>query len=203
MKILLDMDEIIAQWVSRITQYYNEDHGTSFTLDDVKNWDVTTNFGPGSEGAIRSYMRYIELYRDLEPVEGAIVGMKKLLDAGHELRIVSSVPKCAGISYHGKLEWLRRNTPFFNLKHFIASHVKDEQMGDVLFDDGLHNIMPFVKSGRNAVVLDRPWNHDIVPAMLKYNVTKSEVRLIHRVSHWNQFLTLIDGWSTQASSKSR
>lgn len=199
MKILLDQDEIICQWVARITAYYNEDHGTSFTLDDVKNWDVCTNFGPGSEGSIRSYMRYIELYRDLEPVEGAIVGMKKLMDAGHDIRIVSSVPKCAGISYHGKLEWLRRNTPFFNLKHFIACHVKDEIMGDVLFDDGLHNIMPFVKSGRKAVVLDRPWNREMADAMKKYDVTKREAHLIHRVSHWNQFLKLIEDWSKPLS----
>lgn len=198
MRILLDMDEIICQWISRIVAYYNEDHGTAFTIDDIQNWDVKTNFGPGSEGSIRSYMRYIELYRDLEPVEGAIPGMRKLIDAGHQVRIVSSVPKCAGISYHGKLEWLRRSTPFFNLNHFIACHVKDEVMGDVLFDDGLHNIMPFVKTGRRAVVLDRPWNRDVMPAANKYAVTNSELeKYVYRVSHWNQFLSLIEKWSEQ------
>ncbi len=192
MKILLDQDEIICQWVARITQYYNEDHGTSYTLDDVTNWDVTTNFGPGSEGAIRSYMRYIELYRDLEPVEGAIPGMKKLIDAGHDVYIVTSVPKCAGISYHGKLEWLRRNTPFFNLNKFCAFHTKWMVAGDILFDDGLHNIMPWVKTGRPAVILDKPWNRDMAGAIKKHGVEQQHMRNVHRVNHWNQFLALVE-----------
>ncbi len=186
MRILLDQDEIICQWVARITQYYNEDYGTSYTLEDVKNWNVTTNFGPGSEGAIRSYMRYIELYRDLDPVEGAIYGMKKLIDDGHDVLVVSSVPKCAGISYHGKLEWLRRNTPFFKLNNFISCHRKDLVMGDILFDDGLHNIGPFLKSGRHAVIMDRPWNRD--EGMLVKGASNEK---LHRVIHWNQFLELV------------
>lgn len=160
MRILLDQDQVLAQWVERVLQYFNEDFGTKLTVEDIKTWDMTENLGPRSEAAIRSYMRYPELYRDLDPVEGAIDGVKSLIDDGHDVVIVTAVPRSAGISYHGKLEWLRRNMPYFDLANLISCHRKDLIRGDMLLDDGPHNIEPFMKVG-HAVVFDRPWNKDV------------------------------------------
>lgn len=179
MRIILDQDQVICQWVERILQWYNEDKGTTYTRDDIKSWNVKMNLGDHSEDFLRSAMRYPEFYRDLDPVEGALYGVKKLLSDGHDVIIATAVPKCAGIAYHGKLEWIRRVMPFFPLENFIAIHRKDLLIGDVLLDDGLHNIVPFMKSGRMAVAFDCPWNRGYD------DVTR-------RVRHWNEFLAFID-----------
>ena len=169
MKILVDQDEVLAEWGTRILEWYNKDKAIEakeqglpppriFTLDDMKHWELKLNLGPGSEVYLRNYMRYPNFYQDLEPVPGAIDGMKALMDAGHEVKIVTSIPKCAGLAYEGKLQWLREYMPFFPLKKFYAVSEKTEVRGDLLLDDGIHNLFPFRDDGRVAVAFDRPWN---------------------------------------------
>lgn len=185
MRIVVDQDQVLCAWVERIIQWYNEDKGTSYTREDIKNWNVKMNLGPHSEDFLRSCMRYPEFYRDLDPIEGAISGMRKLVDAGHDVVIATVVPKCAGMGFHGKMEWLRRNMPWFKLENFIAIHRKEllAPWADLLLDDGLHNIVPFNDAGKTCVIMDCPWNQ----AEPKY----SDPSLIHRVRHWNEFLDLV------------
>jgi 5'-nucleotidase len=169
MKILVDQDEVLAEWGTRILEWYNKDKAIEakeqglppprvFTLEDMKHWELKLNLGPGSEVYLRNYMRYPNFYQDLEPVPGAIDGMKALMDMGHEVKIVTSIPKCAGLAYEGKLQWLREHMPFFPLKKFYAVSEKTEVRGDILLDDGIHNLFPFRDDGRLAVAFDRPWN---------------------------------------------
>jgi 5'(3')-deoxyribonucleotidase len=209
MRILLDQDQVICCWLERLLEWWNEDKGTHFTREDVKDWAVTDTLGPGSEDFIRSSMRYPEMYRDLEEVPGAIAGVEKLIDDGHDVLIVTAVPKCAGIVYHGKLEWLRRKMrrrvmnkssdvrerigePFFDLKNFIACQRKELISGDLLVDDGVHNLIPFKESGRMTVVFDAPWNRSYTGA------TK-------RVYGWPDLLAFIDEVvrQTRASDEQR
>lgn len=188
MRIILDQDQVICDWLQRILQWYNEDKKTSYTKNDIEGWGVTMNLGPHSEDFLRSAMRYPELYRDLDPIECAIPSVKKLIADGHDVLIATAVPKCAGIAYHGKLEWLRRNMPFFPLNNFIAIHRKDLIDGDILLDDGLHNIAPWImKKNRIGVIFDNPWNKDESKLPKPDNGSK-----LYRIGHWNEFLTLVD-----------
>lgn len=178
MRIVVDQDQVICKWVERILEWYNEDKGTCYTRDDITNWDMKSNLGPNAGDFLRSCMRYPELYRDLDPVEGALTGMKKLHDMKHDVVIVTAVPRCAGIAYHGKLEWLRRNMPWFDLNNFIACSRKELVYGDIILDDGPHNIDAWRKQGRTTVVFDAPWNR--------------KVESTHRVKHWNEFIRLVE-----------
>jgi 5'(3')-deoxyribonucleotidase len=178
-KIILDQDEVLAHWVDKVLLWYNEDFQTSFTRHDVKDyWAMQDILGPAGKHFIRSCMRWPEFYTRLEPVQGAIEGVKELIDAGHEVRIVTAVPVSAGIAYHGKTQWLRDHMPFFDLKDFYAVHKKDEVMGDILLDDGPHNIIDWEKTGRPAVVFDAPWNQG--------------VQSTYRIKNWKEFLELIN-----------
>ena len=187
MRILIDMDQVLCQWVERVLEWYNEDKGTSWTRDEITTWDVKQNLGPNSDDFIRSSMRYPEFYRDLLPIEGAIYGMKRLMKAGHDVIIASAVPKSAGIAYAGKMEWLRRNLPEFPLNNFVAIHRKDLLQGDLLVDDGLHNIAAFARTGRSTVIFDAPWNRNPT-----YDVASFGYNAPHRVRHWNQLLAHVE-----------
>lgn len=184
MRILIDMDEVLCQWVGRILEWYNEDKGTSWTRDEITSWDVQKNLGPESSDFIRSSMRYPEFYRDLLPVEGALYGMRTLHDLGHDVVIATAVPKCAGSAYAGKLEWLRRNLPWFPLKNFVGIQRKELLAGDVLVDDGLHNIEAFAKTGRSTIVFDAPWNRVLTDDLIAYDP--------FRAKHWNQILARVE-----------
>jgi 5'-nucleotidase len=179
LRIILDMDQIICQFTEKVVEWWNTDHPDRppKSIEDILGWDIDGYLG--TPYFLRSCMRCPELWRDLSPVPGAIPGVKQLLNDGHDIRIASAVPHSAAVAYHGKLQWLRDHMPFFNLKHFYAISEKQELEGDLLFDDGLHNIEAWVKTGRPCVALDVPWNRkaDHLPK-----------DLVTRVYDWEEFL---------------
>lgn len=180
------MDEVLAYWVRRVIQWYNIDKReeslvegkpwTEVTLNDIKNWDVKTNLGAGSEVYIRSYMRYPNFNRELEPIEGACDGVRSLIRDGHDVIIATAVPKCAGIAYEGKKEWLREHIPELPLDNLVAISRKDILKLDVLLDDGIHNLEAALADGIIAVAMDRPWNQSWTGP---------------RVKNWEEFLVFI------------
>lgn len=201
MRIILDMDQVLVKWAERVIEWWNEDNKTSLTVEDMTSWEMSSNLGPGGEYFIRSVMRYPEFYRDLEPIDGAINGVQRLMMGGHDVYIATAIPKCAPIAYAGKIEWIRRNMPLFPVDRLIGIKHKFVLQGDVLFDDGLHNIVPWAASGRTAVIMDCAWNRDIVRGpncdgdcgcghcLISSKWAPSK---IHRVLHWNEFIKLVD-----------
>jgi hypothetical protein len=84
--------------------------------------------------------------------------------------------------------------PFFDLNNFVSCHRKNLVSGDILFDDGLHNIVPFAGTGRQAVLMDAPWNREETT-----QESSEKFVPIARVKHWNEFLTLVDGFGKEES----
>lgn len=183
MRIILDQDQILCLWSERILQWWNEDMGTSLTIDQITDWDVHKCLGPEGKYFIRSCIRYPEFYRDLDPVPGAIEGVRSLIDAGHDVIVATACPKMAAISYVGKVEWLRRLMPFFPLDNFVSIQRKSLLTGDLLFDDGAHNIREWNATDRPAIVLDCPWNRDLGDLV--------SPELVGRARDWTQFLQYV------------
>jgi 5'(3')-deoxyribonucleotidase len=181
-RIVVDQDEVICAWTKRIVEWYNEDKGTSYTRDDVKAWNVTDSL-PDSRDFIRSCMRYPEFYRDLEPMPGAIEGMMHLC-LRYDVIIATAVPKSAPIAMSGKFEWIRRNMPFFPLDNFVSIHRKYLLDGDLLIDDGPHNIEPWLQTGRPAILFDAPWNEK--------TRFPSSIGMHQRARNWKHLIQLVD-----------
>lgn len=201
-RILIDLDEVCCEWGKKILEWYNADkreecgqlgkEWTDVSLDDITNWDMKTNLGPGSEVYLRSYMRWPGFYQSLEPVPGSIDGVNDLLHAGYDVVIATAIPKCAGLAYEGKKEWLREHMPFFPLKSLVAISRKELLNGDILLDDGLHNLEPFLATDRHAVCMSRPWN-----AGWMEEAPSSWHPKAHKVRGWSEFLPLVDELSNK------
>ncbi len=177
MIILVDQDQVLCKWAERILEWWNHDNGTNVTIEDIESFDMKLNMGPGSEHFIRASMRYPDFYQELEPIDGALEGMHELHKRGHDVIIVTAIPRSAGVSYHGKMAWIRKYMPWFDLNNFIGCRRKEMVIGDVLLDDGPHNIEAFNKIGREAVIYDQPWNRKLPGP---------------RVKNWKEFLEYIE-----------
>lgn len=178
MKILLDMDNVICKWVDRVLENYNHDHGTSFEINDITEFNFFHILGTQGKPHISAQMDKFSFWANLEPVDGAIEGIQQLIHKGFEVFIVTDVSKDSYGAYPGKVEWLKRNMPFFDLRNFIACSKKEMVDGDVLFDDGAHNIESFVNNGGIGVLFDYPWN-------------QGDVELSFRARNWKDFLDYV------------
>jgi len=157
MRILIDMDEVLVHTLDDWLYCYNHDYDDDKTIEDIKSWAVHDWIKPECGTKVYEYLALEDFFKHLMPIEGAVEGVKLLMELGHDVVIVSACPITAPGSYAEKLEWIKERMPFFPLKSFISCHRKDLVSGDVLLDDGAHNLKDFPGV---AVCMDRPWNRD-------------------------------------------
>jgi len=169
-RILLDMDGILCDLTGKWFSLYNEEYGDDLRVDALKEWGPHKFAKAGK--AIYKYLARPGFFRDLEPLPGAVAGVRALCRRGHEVVIVTAARKGHG----DKLEWIRRHLPFLPRDHVVFAHRKELIRGDLLFDDAPHNLEAFAPYGV-PVAMAYPYN-ETVPYT--------------RVRDWPEFLALVD-----------
>lgn len=154
-RILVDQDDVLASFVGGLVKKFNERFGTNYTPQDCNQWNLEKVFGP----RVWDIVHEKGFFRNLEPVPSAIEVFQRLYTSGrYDMFIVTASEPSA---YVEKIEWLQHYMPFFSVdKHFIACKSKDAVWGDVLLDDGLHNIQAFIGIGE-SIIYDRPHNRHL------------------------------------------
>lgn len=178
MRILVDQDEVLCGWTKAVVKAWNAAHPEKLA-PPVTRWD-TNGFldHPEARYFPRSLMLKPEFWLGLEAIKGAREGMLALFEMGHEVRIATQVlPEVGGPAYEGKLQWVRKHLPWFDITHVYALKHKNELYADLLLDDAPHQLEAFERSGRSAVALDYAWNQD--------------VKTHHRVKNWPEFIQLV------------
>jgi 5'(3')-deoxyribonucleotidase len=156
---------------------FNERNGTNYTIEDFTNYDVAQNL-PKNEAVLMKIM-YGEdnLYSNIMPLAGAQNTIEKLINAGHQVYIVSDViPK----TYEEKVEWLKFYFPQIDEAHIIAIKHKHLIKCDVMIEDNLQNLLASPHYER--ICFDYAWNRNV--SDYAYG--------IHRVHNWNEVLDVIN-----------
>ena len=122
--------------------------------------------------AIYKYLAQPGFFRDLEPIAGAIEGVRALLERGHEVVIVTAARR----GHRDKLEWVAEHLPFLPRDNIVFTHRKELVRGELLFDDAPHNLEGV-----------RPYGTPVAMAY-RYNARVD----CARVPDWPSFLALVD-----------
>ena len=152
MTILIDQDDVLAEYIKGVTKAYNDKYDADIPVEACTSWDLHSIFGE----EIETVMHEPELFRNLEPVEHAIEVFERLYKSNlFEMYIVTAAhPR----SVEAKFEWIKEHLPFFPEDRVIVCKRKYVIKGDVLLDDGMHNIEAFLEKGGTSIVFDRPHN---------------------------------------------
>lgn len=139
MIILVDMDDTIENLTETWINYANKRFGTAVNAADITTWDPSEAFPSVSHEEMYALLLEDELYETVEPFEGAAYYLQKLISDGHEVFIVTNSPYQV---MKAKMEQvLFRHFPFIDWKHVIITGSKPLIKGDVLIDDGVHNLL--------------------------------------------------------------
>lgn len=155
MTILVDMDDVLELLVSGWTAYLNEKHGINVDPNDVNDWDITLAFPMLTSEQIYAAEQDDHLWDYVEPMPGAPETLKRLIDEGHTLYVVTS-------SYYQTMKSkmdnvLFRYFPFLKWEQVIVTFNKQMIKGDVLIDDGPHNL---IGGSYRKILFDRPHNRN-------------------------------------------
>lgn len=138
MIILIDMDDTIETLVDGWCRYNNEKLGTHTRPEDVRDWRMELAFPGFSREEVYAAEKDDHLWDFVGPIEGAAQTMERLLKEGHEIYIVTAT---AYETLRAKMDKvLFRFFPFIDWKHVIITSNKHMIKGDVLIDDGPHNL---------------------------------------------------------------
>jgi len=139
MVILVDADGVLENLTQAMVPYINEKYGTDTKFEDIRDWDLGKAFPSLTREQVYGAELEEALYPRLHPMEGAPEYLKKLLDDGHEIFVVTNTPYRA-IAFKMDVV-MKRYFPFLSWKNFILTSNKQMIAGDVLIDDGVHNLL--------------------------------------------------------------
>lgn len=176
--ILVDMDDTIENLAEAWVAYLNARHQTSTNLSDITDWDISKAFPTLTKEQV-----YAPLFEDafwswVKPMEGASEALQKLIADGHTVLIVTTsnyqtlAAKMEQVLFH--------YFPFLTWNDVIITAHKQLIKGDVLVDDGIHNleggdyfktaIMTQIKTectvSARGVMLIPPFKH--LPVLIPY-----------------------------------
>lgn len=173
--ILCDVDEVVADLLGEWIRRYNREYGDCLTPGDCTCWDMTQHVVPECGDKIYKFLGDPDIYDDVDPIPGAVEGVRALRAKGHRVVFVTSANPA---TMRGKVRWLENRDLLDGSPRpsdLIIAHDKSLIRGDVLIDDGLHNVLG---SPNTTILFSRAHNLGTYHA--------------RRASGWDQVLDQVD-----------
>lgn len=90
LRILFDADDVAETLLEGWVKALNERYGTTTSVEDVTDWDVSKAFPTLTKQQIYGVLQEDEVWANLTPMPGAQEYLKRLYDEGHELYMVTA-----------------------------------------------------------------------------------------------------------------
>ena len=177
MVIAIDVDDVICNLQETIVNLFNTRYGSHYKLNDFTEYNIM-NVLPVQDGRVMMDM-YGEsnLYDKVMPMPGAQDGIQKLMNAGHEVYLVTAaIPK----TYGEKVSFIKRFFPSVDEAHIVCMKHKWMFKCDVMIDDNLSTLL--AKPYYHRICFNMPWNQS----------DKDYVYDIHRCYNWNDVLAAVN-----------
>lgn len=174
--ILVDMDDtmvdLMSVWIARL----NKQYGLSIKNSDICVWDLMQIFTALTKEQIYAPLHDPELWDELQPIEGSVKYIKKLIDDGHNVYVVTSAHYK---TFQPKIEKvILKYFPYISWRNVIVTSKKQMIKGDILIDDAVHN---HIGGDYQKFLMNAPHNQ---------SYDAEENRMI-RVSSWKEIYELI------------
>ena len=180
MRILVDMDDTIERLLEELVRRANLKYGQNVAVEDVTDWAIAPAFDGVSKRQILDAMNDADFWMNVKPVPGAAEALKHFMDEGHEVYIVTATEMEHVTAKMRDL--LFRCFPFLSWKQVIITGNKQLIRGDVLIDDGIHNLEG---GDYKKILFSAPYNRHY----------DAEANGMIRVSGWDEIIRIIDSMS--------
>ena len=141
MRILIDMDDVIADAVERFLEWYERDFGVRYTQADLKGTKLHAIVPDENKKKVKEYPFHPDFFKDLPVIKNSVEIVKELNNR-FDVYIASAAMEFP-LSLPHKNNWLDEHFPFIPWKRRIFCGDKSVLKGDVLIDDHDFNLSVF------------------------------------------------------------
>lgn len=141
MRILIDMDDVIADAEARFLEWYERDFGIHYTKADIQGTKLPLIVPEEHRRIVKEYPFRKGCFKDLPVIENSIETIKELNNR-FDVYIASAAMEFP-YSLPEKYEWLDEHFPFIHWKRRIFCGDKSVLKGDILIDDHDFNLSVF------------------------------------------------------------
>ena len=192
MKLGLDCDDVLADFVEGLPAVYNQRYGTSYSVRDFSPDFVHLQQVLGEQGYKNLEEMFLdELYvLEISPVPGAVEGVAALQNSGVELYVITNRVVAKNMDVNRKLteKWLGKHFAgaFMEVIYAKATGRKKgeicrERDITLLVDDSFPNVLSVNEVGIPALLYDRHWNKEV-----------PEGALVKRVKDWGEVVREVE-----------
>lgn len=174
------MDDTIENLLDAWVQWINTVHGTNVKPEDVNDWNMELAFPTVSKEKVYEPLLTDYFWYTVSPKEDAVNVLNRILDDGHSIYIVTTSNYQ---TLRTKMDAvLFKYFPYLSWDNVIIAKDKYLVSGDVLIDDGVHNLL---KGSYRKILMDSPHNRS-------YDAEKNNMT---RVNDWYEIYGIIRGMS--------
>jgi 5'(3')-deoxyribonucleotidase len=152
-RIAVDMDEVLADTLTKELHVYNREHGTSVAKNDLAGTNLDQAVRAEHRDRVRQYPRTEGFFRDI-PVMPGSKRVLPLLFQQHEVFIVTAAMEFP-TSFTAKFEWIKAHFPFVPERRIVFCGDKSIIAADYLIDD---NASHFEKFSGQGLLFSAPHN---------------------------------------------
>lgn len=171
MLIAIDIDAVLADFLSMFLQYRNDTYKTSFKREDFYTYEWYKVFAEPKDAMYKILYDFFnsEYLTKVEPMPGAIAGVNRL-KREHRLDVVTSRPK---IITEATFKWIHRffpnvfsgvyfsNQPAYNSYGPRKGEICIDIGADLFIDDQFGYGKECVEAGILTFLYDSPWNQSV------------------------------------------
>ncbi len=160
MRILVDCDGVLSNFIDHVLVELNDICGTKHVIDDVTEWEMYEALKVPGEARERvdEIVMSPGFCAYLPTISGAREALDQLRADGHQVRCLTT-PFKGDNWMPERVHWLRKHMGF-NRKEVIFCHEKEYEWGDVLVDDKIENLQAWQARHPlgKAILFVQPWN---------------------------------------------
>lgn len=160
--LFVDMDGVITDYLESAIEFieYNYSVDQRFKKEDIKQYMVPLNYGYDINVSIKIINKmhsYQGFFRDMAPIEGSILSLKKINGSGKYKIYITTKPTYNANCILEKIEWLKIHLPFIDENNYVFLSDKGILSKGILIDDYISNIKNYKY---DAIFFLQPYNED-------------------------------------------
>ena len=167
MKIGIDLDEVVVEFVKTFIDFYNRKYGKKINFRDIKSYNFWENgIGRDRDEAIRLVDEFYnsEKFESMPFVDGAFEGLK-VLALRNKIYIITSRPerfkKKTDMFIKKYLSQIAPEVMYsgdFHSQGKTKAEILEEIGADCFIEDNMEYALTSSKKTRKVFLFDKPWN---------------------------------------------